>query len=121
MFRLAPSGTVRPVTCGDTRARSFRQLRVSGRVAAVATRAPRRLVDAGGWLERFTAADGSLAPAGESLVQVQVPVAPGSPSGVGVAGAEPWLTPAGQFYRIDTALAVPRIDRKPLSPATMAK
>ena len=48
-------------------------------------------LDAGGWLERYTAADRSLAPAGESLLQVQVPVAPGSPSGEGTARAEALL------------------------------
>lgn len=48
-------------------------------------------LDAGGWLERFTAADASLAPAGHSLVQVQVPVAPGSGTAAGVAAAEDLL------------------------------
>lgn len=48
-------------------------------------------LDVGGWLERFSAADPSLAPAGESLVQVQVPVAPGSPSTAGVAATEALL------------------------------
>jgi phytoene dehydrogenase-like protein len=33
-------------------------------------------LDAGGWLERFTVPDPSLAPAGESLVQAQVPFGP---------------------------------------------
>jgi hypothetical protein len=48
----------------------------------VAVRADRRDafvvsdLDAGGWLERFTVPDPSLAPAGESLVQAQVPFGP---------------------------------------------
>src|SRR5206468_2510910 len=35
-----------------------------------------------------------------------------APAGVdvGVAGVEPWLTPAADFYRIDTALTVPHVD-----------
>ena len=48
-------------------------------------------LDVGGWLERFSAADPSLAPAGESLVQVQVPVVPGSPAAEGTALAEALL------------------------------
>jgi len=34
-------------------------------------------LDEAGWLERYTAADPSLAPAGEELVQAQMPVRPG--------------------------------------------
>jgi phytoene dehydrogenase-like protein len=34
-------------------------------------------LDEGGWVERFSAADPSLAPAGEELVQAQMPVRPG--------------------------------------------
>ncbi len=39
------------------------------------------------------------------------PVTP-APAGVdiGVDGVEPWLTPADDFYRIDTALSVPHVD-----------
>lgn len=48
-------------------------------------------LDAGGWLERFSAADPSLAPAGQSLVQVQVPVAAGAASAAGIASAETLL------------------------------
>jgi hypothetical protein len=32
-----------------------------------------------GWVERFTAADRSLAPAGEELIQAQMPIRPGEP------------------------------------------
>ncbi|WP_330177775.1 NAD(P)-binding protein [Streptomyces sp. NBC_01498] len=45
-------------------------------------------LDAPGWLERFTAADPSLAPAGEQLLQGQFPVGPGESGAVGVARAE---------------------------------
>jgi len=34
-------------------------------------------LDQAGWLERFSAADPSLAPAGEELVQAQMPISPG--------------------------------------------
>lgn len=36
-------------------------------------------LDAPGWIERFTAPDPSLAPAGRSLLQAQFPLAPGEP------------------------------------------
>jgi hypothetical protein len=36
-------------------------------------------LDEAGWLERFTAPDPTLAPRGESLVQVQLPLRPGEP------------------------------------------
>lgn len=48
-------------------------------------------LDVGGWLERFSAADPSLSPAGTSLVQVQVPVPPGSSSAAGVVATEALL------------------------------
>ncbi|CAL9454860.1 NAD(P)-binding protein [Streptomyces sp. enrichment culture] len=45
-------------------------------------------LDAPGWLERFTAQDAGLAPAGRELLQGQFPVAPGEPRAVGIARAE---------------------------------
>ncbi len=45
-------------------------------------------LDAPGWIERFTAQDPTLAPAGEQLVQAQLPVADGRPRSVGIARAE---------------------------------
>ncbi|MEV7870083.1 FAD-dependent oxidoreductase [Streptomyces sp. NPDC088124] len=45
-------------------------------------------LDAPGWLERFTAQDPSLAPAGEQLVQGQIPIGPGTPRAEGLARAE---------------------------------
>ncbi|CAM5605576.1 hypothetical protein GCM10010329_16700 [Streptomyces spiroverticillatus] len=45
-------------------------------------------LDAPGWIERFTAQDPSLAPAGEQLVQAQLPVEEGESRSVGIARAE---------------------------------
>ncbi|RST00080.1 FAD-dependent oxidoreductase [Streptomyces sp. WAC05374] len=45
-------------------------------------------LDAPGWLERFTAQDPSLAPAGQSLLQGQFPIAPHQSKADGVAHAE---------------------------------
>ncbi|GGU31717.1 FAD-dependent oxidoreductase [Streptomyces lavendofoliae] len=45
-------------------------------------------LEAPGWLERFTAQDPSLAPAGETLLQGQFPVAPHQSGADGVARAE---------------------------------
>jgi hypothetical protein len=48
-------------------------------------------LDAPGWLERFTAQDRTLAPAGEQLLQGQFPIAPGASRAEGVARAEELL------------------------------
>ncbi|MFF5427017.1 MULTISPECIES: NAD(P)-binding protein [unclassified Streptomyces] len=45
-------------------------------------------LDAPGWVERFTAQDPSLAPAGQQLVQAQLPIGPGASKADGVAHAE---------------------------------
>ncbi|MED7952475.1 NAD(P)-binding protein [Kitasatospora sp. NPDC058406] len=45
-------------------------------------------LDGPGWVERFTAQDGSLAPAGEELIQAQFPLAPGGRKEDGTARAE---------------------------------
>ncbi|MFE4175196.1 phytoene desaturase family protein [Streptomyces sp. NPDC056909] len=45
-------------------------------------------LDAPGWLERFTAQDPSLAPAGEQLLQGHFPVGPGESGADGIARAE---------------------------------
>ncbi|MFD9030384.1 NAD(P)-binding protein [Streptomyces sp. NPDC059567] len=45
-------------------------------------------LDAPGWIERFTAQDPSLAPAGEQLVQAQLPIGPGHSKADGIAHAE---------------------------------
>ncbi|MFI1731334.1 FAD-dependent oxidoreductase [Streptomyces acidicola] len=45
-------------------------------------------LDAPGWLERFTAQDRTLAPAGEQLIQGQIPIAPRESRAAGVARAE---------------------------------
>ncbi|WP_328426799.1 FAD-dependent oxidoreductase [Streptomyces sp. NBC_00443] len=48
-------------------------------------------LDETGWLERFTAQDRSLAPAGEQLVQGQIPIAPHESRAAGIARAEQLL------------------------------
>ncbi|MEU8707568.1 NAD(P)-binding protein [Streptomyces sp. NPDC048565] len=45
-------------------------------------------LDAPGWIERFTAQDPTLAPAGEQLVQAQIPLAPAAPRADAVRRAE---------------------------------
>ncbi|MEW2489127.1 NAD(P)-binding protein [Streptomyces sp. NPDC048411] len=45
-------------------------------------------LDAPGWIERFSAQDRTLAPAGRQLVQGQFPVAPGESKAAGIARAE---------------------------------
>ncbi|GGX45829.1 NAD(P)-binding protein [Streptomyces chryseus] len=45
-------------------------------------------LDAPGWIERFTAQDATLAPAGEQLLQSQFPIAPAESRADGVARAE---------------------------------
>ncbi|MEV6050347.1 NAD(P)-binding protein [Streptomyces sp. NPDC052107] len=48
-------------------------------------------LDATGWLERCTAPDASLAPAGEQLIQGQFPIGPGESRADGLARAEELL------------------------------
>ncbi|HYI32938.1 MAG TPA: NAD(P)-binding protein [Glaciibacter sp.] len=48
-------------------------------------------LDECGWLERFTAADPSLAPPEESLVQAQVPLRPGESTASGISRVEELL------------------------------
>ncbi len=48
-------------------------------------------LDAPGWLERFTAQDRTLAPAGEELIQGQIPVGPGASKAEGAAHADELL------------------------------
>ncbi|MCX4846318.1 NAD(P)-binding protein [Streptomyces sp. NBC_00893] len=48
-------------------------------------------LDAPGWIERFSAQDRTLAPAGQQLVQGQFPLAPDEPRSVGIARAEELL------------------------------
>ncbi|MFJ3900042.1 NAD(P)-binding protein [Streptomyces sp. NPDC090025] len=45
-------------------------------------------LDAPGWVERFTTQDPGLAPAGEELLQAQLPIGPGESKADGVAHAE---------------------------------
>lgn len=68
---------------------------------------------AAGVAGRWAAAAAARAPAARDLLRIPAPaVRDPVPAGadLGVADVEPWLTPADDFYRIDTALSVPRID-----------
>jgi len=56
-------------------------------------------LDSPGWIERFTAQDRSLAPAGEQLVQGQIPIAPHESKADGVARAEQLLDLAFEGWR----------------------
>ncbi|MFE0961704.1 NAD(P)-binding protein [Streptomyces fungicidicus] len=56
-------------------------------------------LDAPGWLERFTAQDRTLAPAGEQLIQGQIPIAPGESRADGAARAEELLDLAFPGWR----------------------
>ncbi|MFK4099866.1 NAD(P)-binding protein [Streptomyces sp. NPDC019531] len=56
-------------------------------------------LDSPGWIERFTAQDRTLAPAGEQLVQGQIPIAPHESKADGVARAEQLLDLAFEGWR----------------------
>ncbi|WP_406444200.1 FAD-dependent oxidoreductase [Streptomyces sp. NBC_01613] len=56
-------------------------------------------LDSPGWLERFSAQDRSLAPAGEQLVQGQIPIAPHETKADGIARAEELLDLAFDGWR----------------------
>ncbi|MFF7123583.1 FAD-dependent oxidoreductase [Streptomyces sp. NPDC008240] len=56
-------------------------------------------LDAPGWVERFTAQDRTLAPAGEQLLQGQIPIGPGEARGDGLARAEELLDLAFEGWR----------------------
>ncbi|MHB9851999.1 NAD(P)-binding protein [Streptomyces sp. Tue6028] len=56
-------------------------------------------LDAPGWIERFTAQDRTLAPAGEQLLQGQIPIAPHESRADGVARAEHLLDLAFDGWR----------------------
>jgi phytoene dehydrogenase-like protein len=56
-------------------------------------------LDSPGWIERFTAQDRTLAPAGEQLLQGQIPIAPHETKADGVARAEQLLDLAFDGWR----------------------
>ncbi|SOD85657.1 NAD(P)-binding protein [Streptomyces sp. Ag109_G2-15] len=56
-------------------------------------------LDAPGWIERFTAQDRTLAPAGEQLLQGQIPIGPGEARADGLARAEALLDLAFEGWR----------------------
>ncbi|MCX5341894.1 NAD(P)-binding protein [Streptomyces atratus] len=60
-------------------------------------------LDAPGWIERFSAQDRSLAPAGQQLVQGQFPLAPGESRAIGIARAEELLDLGYPGWRERTA------------------
>ncbi|MGQ1838140.1 molybdopterin-dependent oxidoreductase [Kocuria turfanensis] len=68
---------------------------------------------AAGVAGRWASAAAARVPAAREMLRIPAPaVRETIPAGtdLGVPGVGPWLTPAEDFYRIDTALAVPRID-----------
>jgi len=56
-------------------------------------------LESAGWVERFTAQDVSLAPAGESLVQAQMPIRPGETSDAAGVRVEHLLDAAFEDWR----------------------
>ncbi|MFD3836882.1 NAD(P)-binding protein [Streptomyces sp. NPDC058642] len=56
-------------------------------------------LDSPGWIERFTAQDRTLAPAGEQLIQGQIPLAPHESKADGIARAEQLLDLAFDGWR----------------------
>ena len=52
-----------------------------------------------GWVERYTAADRSLAPAGEDLLQAQMPIRPGEPPASATARLEQLLDASFDGWR----------------------
>ncbi|WP_327429732.1 NAD(P)-binding protein [Streptomyces sp. NBC_01236] len=56
-------------------------------------------LDAPGWIERFTAQDRALAPAGEQLIQGQIPIAPHESRAAGAVRAERLLDLAFEGWR----------------------
>jgi DMSO/TMAO reductase YedYZ molybdopterin-dependent catalytic subunit len=79
-----------------------RFLRASGIVVAMAAAS----YAAGRWLGLRRS---SVEESRESVAQSDDSVAPPTGADLGVHGAEPWQTPNGVFYRIDTALSVPLV------------
>ncbi len=90
----------------DERRRRF--LAVSATTAALAL--------ALGVFGRVAAGARAATEAARTLFAVPAPAVPASPipadAQVDLAGMPPFLTPAADFYRIDTALAVPRVDAR---------
>lgn len=68
---------------------------------------------AAGVAGRWASSAAARAPAARELLRIPAPaVRDPVPAGtdLGIEGVQPWLSPADDFYRIDTALSVPRID-----------
>ncbi len=109
---VPPAGVVSPVTAATppaktaTPATTVTDRRRFLRTAAGAVGVAGALSIAGRWT---TAARSGVEQARHALTLRLAPTQ--VPSGVeaGLAGIAPWLTPDGDFYRIDTALAVPLV------------
>ncbi len=95
----AVGATLAPRDDGGHR-RAF--LRMTGAVAVVAAAS----YAAGRWLGSRRS---SVEESRESVARPDRTVDPPQGADLGVDGAEPWQTPNGVFYRIDTALSVPLI------------
>ncbi|MDM7831819.1 molybdopterin-dependent oxidoreductase [Cellulomonas edaphi] len=84
------------------------------RVFLQATAAAASLGIVAAFVGRAVGAPARAARAARAALHLPAPAvpAPAVPAGVEVAtpGMEPWKTPAGDFYRIDTALVVPEVD-----------
>ncbi|MEX5297619.1 molybdopterin-dependent oxidoreductase [Kocuria sp. CPCC 205292] len=68
---------------------------------------------AAGVAGRWASSAAARVPAAREMLRIPPPaVRDPIPAGadLGIEGVQPWLTPADDFYRIDTALSVPRID-----------
>jgi DMSO/TMAO reductase YedYZ molybdopterin-dependent catalytic subunit len=99
----ADTGAEEPIRPAASRRRFFAAAGITVVGAGIAATGGRLL----------SAARSNIIQAREAL-QLPVPVKPAAaiPAGVQspVAGVTPWLTPNGDFYRIDTALSVPEIN-----------
>jgi DMSO/TMAO reductase YedYZ molybdopterin-dependent catalytic subunit len=101
----APADTAagEPAQHGTNRRRFFAAAGITAAAAGIAASGGRLL----------SAARSNIAQARDAL-QLPTPVRPAAdiPEGVQspVAGVTPWVTPNGDFYRIDTALSVPEIN-----------
>ncbi|MFF1253313.1 molybdopterin-dependent oxidoreductase [Pseudarthrobacter sp. NPDC058329] len=101
--KARPKAPAAAGTSGSSRRRFFAAAGVTALAAGVAATGGRLL----------SAARSNIAQARDAL-QLPAPVkaAPAVPAGVQspAPGVPPWVTPNGEFYRIDTALSVPEID-----------
>ena len=103
LSRIGRKAPARAVDASGVDRRGF--VRVSAVVAVLGAGA--------GVAGRWASSAAARAPALREMLRIPAPtvrdpVPPGTD--LGVSGVGPWVTPADEFYRIDTALTVPRID-----------